>query len=66
MSGEVELLSKFQLPSSYRTDGTVRSDPVSTSLVVYRQFHKVSLNDGGVCRTAPATPGLSNISSKFK
>ena len=33
-SGEVELLSTFQLPSSYRTDGTVRSDPVSTSLVV--------------------------------
>jgi hypothetical protein len=66
-SGEVELLSKFQLPSSYRTDGTVGSDPVSTSLT-YRQFrkrmsHSINqwINYEGVYRTAPATPGLSKI-----
>ena len=54
--GDVNFLSKFWLPSSYGLGVKV----------LWRYFHKGSLtdwvsyfmNDEGVCRTAPATPGL--------
>ena len=61
--GEVDLLSKFQLPSFYGLGVKV----------FWRYVHKGSLtdwlnsfimNDKGVCRTAPATQGLLNISIK--
>ena len=58
-NGEVNLLSKFQLPSSYGLG----------MKVCRRYFHKPSLSelisDGGDCRTAPATPGLLNIPITF-
>ena len=51
----VNLLSKFQLTSSYGLEITM----------YWIYFHKSSLNvlinDEGVCRTAPATPGLLKI-----
>ena len=54
--GEVNILSKFQLSSSYGLGVTVH----------WRYFHKGSVTDliinKGVCRTAPATLGLLNMS----
>ena len=55
----VNIVSKFQVPSSNGLE----------VMMVWIYFHKVLLtliinewiNDGGVCRTAPATPGLLNI-----
>ena len=56
--GEVNLLSKFQVPSSHRLGMKV----CWRYTELWRYFHKVhSLNDGGDCRTAPATPGLLNM-----
>ena len=52
----VNIVSKFQVPSSNGLG----------VMMFWRYFHKgwlsdwinESMNDGGVCRTAPATPGL--------
>ena len=57
MFGWVNILSKFQLPSSYRF----------WFMILWRYVRKrltesinESMNDEAVCRTASATPGLSN------
>ena len=50
--GGVNILSKFQLPSSYRL----------WFMILWRYFRKSItewISDEAVCRTAPATPGLS-------
>ena len=60
---EVNILSKFQLPSSYGLGETVFKG----------YFHKESLSElisnRGVCRTSPATPGpliIGNLYGKQK
>ena len=52
--GELKLLSKLQVPSSYGLGVKV----VCPQRMTVSQF----LKDKGVCRTAPATPCLLNIS----
>ena len=54
--GEVNILSKCQLPSSYVWEWRCSED-IST------KDHSLGylMNDEGVSRTAPATPGLLNI-----
>ena len=59
MFGGLDILSKFQLPSSYRLG----------FMILWRSGGKGSLtmnewmSDEAVYRTAPATPGLLEISS---
>ena len=50
--GEVNLLSKYQLPSSYGLGGKV------FWIFGGKDWHTQLINDVGVCRTAPATLGL--------
>ena len=57
----VNILSKFQLPSSYRL----------WFMILWRFGGKVPLmsnlmSNRGVCRTAPATPGLLKILIKYE
>ena len=70
MYGEVNLLSKFRLPSSYGLGMKV----CWRYPELWRYFHKPSVSElmnqsisnEGDCRTAPATPGLLNITRSWK
>ena len=63
MFGEVNILSKFQLPSSYRLWFMIlwRSGGKGSPTELINQL----MSNKAVCRTAPATPGLLIMTRLF-